>query len=70
MVRIEQHCVDDFLPKVQILKINHEKTSDKEIEENSERNFNPACNLQKHLGCFEGQGRTMEFILIERTKEA
>lgn len=69
MLRIEQHHVEDLLPKVQILKTNHEKTPDRAIEENSEGNFNPACNLQKHLGCFENQGRTIKLILIERTKD-
>lgn len=62
MVRIEQHRVDDLMPKVKILKTNNKKTPNKEIEENSERNDNPACNLQTYLGCSEGQGRTIGLI--------
>lgn len=69
MLRIEHHHVEDLLAKVQILKTNHEKTPDRAIEENSEGNFNPACNLQKYLDCFESQGRTMILLLIERTKD-
>lgn len=51
-LRIIHHLVDNFIDKnadLQISKSNHEKP-DKEIEEISERNVNPVCNLQKHLG--------------------
>lgn len=53
---------------MQISKSNHEKP-DKEIEEISERNINPVCNLQKHLGYCGSQGRTVKLILTEGTEK-